>query len=136
MALTTSNNSLAPTLKYTGKRMYVKFNGNCLKQDRITFNHGKIVNVYIVYDLKSSLNYTEKITLEKNCLFGEVKITKNADITEYKNSGYCIGFDGHASLIFRRSGFGENVIIFGVNMSSSVHVDNKKKDILILGERP
>ena len=34
----TSNNSLAPTLKYTGKRVYVKFNGCCLKQDKITFN--------------------------------------------------------------------------------------------------
>ena len=34
------------------------------------------------------------------------------------------------------NGFGENVIIFGVDMSSSVHVDNKKKDILILGEGP
>ena len=27
----------------------------------------------------------------------------------------------------------KNVIIFGVDMSSSVHMDNKKKDILILG---
>ena len=29
-----------------------------------------------------------------------------------------------------------NVITFGADMSSSVHVDNKNKDILILGERP
>ena len=29
-----------------------------------------------------------------------------------------------------------NVIIFGVDMSSSVHIDNKNKDILILGEGP
>ena len=34
------------------------------------------------------------------------------------------------------NGFGENVIIFGVDMSSYVHVDNKKKDILILAEGP
>ena len=57
---TTSNNSL----KYTGKIMYVKFNGSCLKQDKITFNHGRIVNIYIVYDLKSTLNYDEDITLK------------------------------------------------------------------------
>ena len=44
------NDSLAPTLKYTGKKMYVKFRGSCLKQDKITFNHGKTVNIYIVYD--------------------------------------------------------------------------------------
>ena len=31
---------------------------------------------------------------------------------------------------------GKNVIIFGADMSSSVHVDNKGKDILILGEGP
>ena len=30
---------------------------------------------------------------------------------------------------------GKNVIIFGVDISSSVHIDNKNKDILILGER-
>ena len=29
---------------------------------------------------------------------------------------------------------GKNVIIFGAYMSSSVHIDNKGKDILILGE--
>ena len=29
---------------------------------------------------------------------------------------------------------GKNVIIFGVDMSSSVHTDNKKKDTLILGK--
>ena len=33
-------------------------------------------------------------------------------------------------------GFGGNVIILGVDMCSSVHVDNKKKDILILGKGP
>ena len=29
---------------------------------------------------------------------------------------------------------GKSVIIFGANMSLSVHIDNKNKDILILGE--
>ena len=51
--------------------MYVKFNGNCLKQDKITFNHGKTVNIYIVYDLKSALGNFDS-TLEK-CVFGAVK---------------------------------------------------------------
>ena len=31
---------------------------------------------------------------------------------------------------------GKNVIVFGADMSSSVHIDNKKKDILILGKSP
>ena len=61
--------------------MYVKFNESCLKQYKITFNHGKIVNIYTVYDLNSALNYDENITLE-NCLFGAVILTKNADINK------------------------------------------------------
>ena len=31
---------------------------------------------------------------------------------------------------------GKNVIMFGVDISSSAHIDNKKKDILILGSGP
>ena len=31
---------------------------------------------------------------------------------------------------------GKNVIVFGANMSSSVHINNKNKDISILGEGP
>ena len=34
------------------------------------------------------------------------------------------------------SGFGKNVIIFGADMSSSVDIDNKKKDSKILGKCP
>ena len=49
------DNSLVPAIKFSGKRMYVKFSESCLKQDKITFNHGKTVNMYIVYDLKSNL---------------------------------------------------------------------------------
>ena len=32
--------------------------------------------------------------------------------------------------------FGKNVIIFGADISSSVHIDNKGKDTLISGEGP
>ena len=64
-----------PTLKYTGKTNNIKFNGSCLKKYKITFNHGKIVSIYIVSDLQSTRNYNADITLE-NCLFGAVKITK------------------------------------------------------------
>ena len=47
----TSGNSLTPALSYFGTKTRVNFRGSCLKQDKITFNHGKIVNVYIVYEL-------------------------------------------------------------------------------------
>ena len=72
----------------------------------------------------------------KNCLFGAVTLTKNADIDKYGYSGYGIGFDRRGSFSFPGGGFGQNVIIFGVDMNSSIHVDNKGKDILILGKGP
>ena len=50
--------------------------------------------------------------------------------------GYRTGFDRKPSFSFPGSGFGQNVLIFGADMSSSVHVDNKKKDILVLGKGP
>ena len=37
---------------------------------------------------------------------------------------------------FQSGELGQYVIIFGADMSSSIHVDNKKKDILILGKSP
>ena len=69
-------------------------------------------------------------------MFGTVKLTKNADIDKYKYSGYGILFDRRGTFSFPSSGFGCNGIIFGVDMSSSVHVDNQKKYVLMLGEGP
>ena len=53
-------------------------------------------------------------------------LTKNADIINFKHSGYGIGFNGKA-FSFPNGSFGKNRIIFGVDMTFSVHVDNKKK---------
>ena len=39
-----------------------------------------------------------------------------------------------SSYSFPGGGFGQNVLTFGVDMSSSVHIDNNKKDILVLGK--
>ena len=47
----TSNRSITPNLDYCGTKTRVEFNGSCLKQDKVTFNHGKIVNIYIGYEL-------------------------------------------------------------------------------------
>ena len=48
---TTSDNSLTPALSYYGTKTRVKFTGSCLKQSNISYTHGKIVNIYIVYCL-------------------------------------------------------------------------------------
>ena len=65
----------------------------------------------------------------KNCLFGAVTKTKNADFDKYGYSGYGVGFDRKSSFPFPDGGFGENVLIFGVHMTSSSHIDNKKRYI-------
>ena len=72
----------------------------------------------------------------KNCLFGAVTFTKKADFDKYGYSRYGIGFDRRSSFSFPGGGFGQNVLIFGVDMSSSPHIDNKKKDLLVLGKGP
>ena len=71
-----------------------------------------------------------------NCLFGSVKLTKNTDLDKYKYPGYDIGFDSRSEFLFADGSYRKNVIIFGADMSSSEHVDNKGTDILIFGEGP
>ena len=132
---TTSDNSLIPELSYIDYKIRVKFTGSCLKQPKITYNHGKVVNIYIFYELRASSSHFDDPTL-KNSLLGAVTLTKNADIDKYGYSGYGIGFDRRGSFSFPGGRFGQNIIIFGADMNSSIHVDNKGKDILILGVGP
>ena len=96
----------------------------------------KVIYLYISYTLGLQLkNFKCKFCIG-NCLFGSVKLTKNADLDKCKYTGYGIGFDSCSDFLFTDGSYGKNVIIFGVDMSPSAHVDNKGKSILILGERP
>ena len=72
----------------------------------------------------------------KNCLFRTVTFTKNADIDKYGYSGHGIGFDRKWSFSFQSGRFSQNVIIFGIETSSSAHIGNKQKHISILWKRP
>ena len=111
----TSNNSLNPRLSYNDTKIKVQFTGGCLKQSKFTFTHKKIVNIYIVYELGASSSNVNDPTI-KNCLFGAITLTKNADIEKYKYSGYGIGFGRRSSLLFPSGGFGQNVLIFGADI--------------------
>ena len=93
---TTSGSSLTPALNYYGTKTRVTFTGSCLKQPNISYTHGKVVNIYIVYELVASSSHNNDPTL-KNGLFGAVTLTKNADIDKYGYSGYGIGFDRRSS---------------------------------------
>ena len=115
----TSDNSLTLSID-VGNKIRIKLTGSCLKQPKTQHTHGTIVNIYVVYELGASGSNNSNPTL-KHCLFRAVTLTKNADIGKYGYSGY---------------GFGQNVLIFGTDMSSSVHINNKEKDILVLGKGP
>ena len=64
-------------------------------------------------------------------------MTKNANVGKYSYSGYGTGFDTPGLFsMSNNSGIGKNLMIFGTEMSSSVHIYNKRKYILILGKDP
>ena len=76
--------------------MVLKFTKSYLKQSSHILTHNNIVNIYIVYQLTASRTHDSDPT-KKNCLFGAVTLTKNADIEKYKYSGYGIEFDRRSS---------------------------------------
>ena len=81
------------------------------------------MNVYIVSEIAGSSSHSDNPTL-KNCLFGAITLTKNADIDKYGYSGYGIGFNRKSSFSFPGGGFDQSILIFGADMSSSAHIDN------------
>ena len=131
----TSDNSLTPLIDYRINKIRVKFTGSCFKQPKISYTHGTIVNIYIVYEQGAFSSHNNDPRLQ-NCLFGAVTLTKNADFDKYGYSGYGTGFDRKSSFTFPGGGFAQNVLIFGADMSSSAHIDNKKKFILVLRKGP
>ena len=114
-----------------------KFDESCLKQDKLTFIYTKVVNIYIVDEINLWSNTHGSDFTLWNSLFGAVKLTINSDPDKYKNSDYDIKFGAQGSfLLSDGNGFGKTAVIFGANMSSSVHIDNKKNDVLILCKGP
>ena len=134
-AISTCENTLTPSINYYGDKAKLKFTGSVLQRKTITYNHKKIVNLNIVYEL-TNFHGTNNYSTLTNALFGAVKLTKNADIDKYKYSGSRIGFDGRGFYSHPSGGTGRNVIIYSVDMSSSTKTDNKGKEILILEKGP
>ena len=62
----TSDNSLTPLIDYLGNKIRLKFNGSILRQPKSTYNHGKVVNIYIVYELGASSSHSDDPTLENS----------------------------------------------------------------------
>ena len=77
----TLNYSITQSSDYYGTKSRVEFNG--LKQDSLTFNHKRVVNIYIVYEISKSIIIV--ITPHLKIVYLD---TKNADIERYGYSGY------------------------------------------------
>ena len=63
-----------------------------------------------------------------------VKLIKNTDPDKYYCSRYGIGFDSRSIFSVPNFDWVNNIVIFGVDNSSSVRIDDKKKDILVVGK--
>ena len=100
-----SDNSLTPLIDHYGSKVRLKFNKDCSKQsNKLTYDYGLKVHVYIFYEFGASSSCISDPTL-KNCLFGAVTLTKNADIEKYGYSTFDIGFDRRSSFTFPVGGF-------------------------------
>ena len=78
-SIKTPNYTITPNINYYGTKTRVEFNGSCLKQDKVTFDHRKVLKTYIIYELAGSSSNDNDSTV-RSSLFGAVRLTKNADI--------------------------------------------------------
>ena len=123
-------------------RTYVYLQGSHFQQnDVIVTNNNNVINIYVVYKLDpiSSTRNTDYTT--QNALFGAMKITKNTDSSKNNYIGYGLCFDEGGEFgptvkqgNFNRTTNAKNVIIFGEDMSSSVHATNRANNIYVMGK--
>ena len=76
-----------------GTKTRVRFSGSWLKEDKITCNHGNIVNICIAYEINKNDNTSSSDPTLEICLFGAVSLTIISDIDKYKFCGHRIEFD-------------------------------------------
>ena len=131
----TTENSLSPTIKwYDNSKFCLVFKGSCSKQKNATYTPPNRINIFIVYELDSWPRDLDTHLTLKVCLFWGVKSAKNVDPDKYVYSGYVSGFHTRVEYSFANGSEDKNVITFGADMRSSVHIDDKGKYILILGK--
>ena len=86
--ITKSDSNFAPTFVDHNSLLDINFNGHCFINN--IYIPKKVINIYISDTLNPWLgNLNTDFTLN-NCLFGSVKLSKNADPDKYKYSGYGI----------------------------------------------
>ena len=123
-------------------RVNVYLSGNHFQQNVASIpNSSNVINIYIVYKLTPISSTRNTDYTIQNALFGSMKITKNTDSSKNNCKRYGLCFDeggefGHTVKQgnFNRTTNAKNVIIFGVDMSSSVHVTNRVNNIYVMGK--
>ena len=122
----TSDISFAPKLIGDYQFKKVELKAICLRQDSVSFLQKNVVNLYISYESDTrSRDLNTDFTLG-NCLFGAVKLTKNDHPDKCRYSGFGIRFDLRSQFSWSEGSWSKSIIIFVADMSSSVHIDNKK----------
>ena len=86
-----NSNNVSPTLLNQDNRLGVTFSGNYMKQDKIGYAHGSVVNIYIVYEIKNRSISSPDFTVQ-NGLFGAIKIIKDVNTSHYQYHRYGILF--------------------------------------------
>ena len=135
-----------PILK-NDERLYVCLQGNHFQQNNVLTSNNdhvvnkNVVNIYIVYKLDPIASTTDTSFTMQNALFGAMQITKNAtDNSKNNYKGYGICFDEGSEFDHTITKGGRahttdatNVLIFGADMSFSVHATNRANNIYLMG---
>ena len=125
-----------PDIKNDG-RMYVYLSGNHFQQNKVIIpNNDNVINIYCVYEIQPISSSRDTTFTMQNALFGAMEITKNTDTSKYNYKGYGICFDEGGTFSHRateggrtHTTLGRNVLIFGADMSFSVHANNRANNI-------
>ena len=139
-ALANSENDL-PNLKNSG-RMHVYLSGNHFQQNKVIIpNNNNAINIYCVYKLDPIASSRDTTFTIQNALFGAMQITENTTYNSknnYKRYGICFDERSEFGHTITEGGFvhttdARNVLIFGADMSFSVHRTNRANHIYLMG---
>ena len=131
-----------PNVKNDG-RMHVHLSGNHFQQNKVHIpNNGNVINIYCVYKLDPIASSRDTSFTIQDALFGAMQITKNAtDNSKNNYKGYGICFDegsqfGHTMTEggHTHTTNGRNVLVFGADMSFSIHRTNRANHIYVMGD--
>ena len=131
-----------PNVKGDG-RIHVHLIGSHFQQNKVIIpNNNNAINIYCVYQLDSIASSRDTSFTIQNALFGAMQITKNAtdsDKNNYKGYGICFDERSQFGHTITENGVtytsnGRNALIFGADMSFSVHATNKANHIYLMGD--